>query len=34
MIGNARKFGIPVVVGVNRFKDDTPAEIELVRKLR
>jgi formyltetrahydrofolate synthetase len=32
-IGNARNFGIPVVVGVNRFKDDTPAEIELVRKL-
>ena len=33
MIGNARNFGIPVVVAVNRFKDDTPAEIELVRKL-
>ena len=32
-IGNARNFGIPVVVGVNRFKDDTPAEIELVKKL-
>ena len=32
-IGNARNFGIPVVVAVNRFKDDTPAEIELVRKL-
>ncbi|MGH9647742.1 MAG: formate--tetrahydrofolate ligase [Bryobacteraceae bacterium] len=32
-IENARKFGIPVVVGVNRFKDDTPAEIELVKKL-
>jgi len=32
-IENARKFGIPVVVGVNRFKDDTIAEIDLVRKL-
>src|SRR4029079_170207 len=32
-IGNARNFGIPVVVAVNRFKDDTPAEIELVKKL-
>ena len=33
MIQNARLFGIPVVVAVNRFKDDTPAEIELVRKI-
>jgi formyltetrahydrofolate synthetase len=32
MIQNARKFGIPVVVGVNRFQHDTPAEVELVRK--
>ncbi|MGD0956935.1 MAG: formate--tetrahydrofolate ligase [Candidatus Acidiferrales bacterium] len=32
MIQNARLFGIPVVVGVNRFQYDTPAEIELVRK--
>jgi formyltetrahydrofolate synthetase len=32
-IGNARNFGIPVVVAVNRFKDDTPAEMELVRKI-
>jgi len=32
-IGNARNFGIPVVVAVNRFKDDTPGEIELVKKL-
>jgi formyltetrahydrofolate synthetase len=32
MIQNARLFGIPVVVGVNRFQHDTPAEIELVRK--
>jgi formyltetrahydrofolate synthetase len=29
----ARKFGIPVVVAVNRFKDDTNAEIELVKKI-
>jgi methylenetetrahydrofolate dehydrogenase (NADP+)/methenyltetrahydrofolate cyclohydrolase/formyltetrahydrofolate synthetase/formate--tetrahydrofolate ligase len=32
MIQNARKFGIPVVVGVNRFQHDTPAEVDLVRK--
>jgi formyltetrahydrofolate synthetase len=32
MIQNARLFGIPVVVAVNRFKDDTPAEIDLVRR--
>src|SRR5689334_10170634 len=31
LIGNAREFGIPVVVAVNRFKDDTNAEVELVR---
>jgi formyltetrahydrofolate synthetase len=33
MIANARAFGIPVVVAVNKFKTDSPAEIELVRKL-
>jgi formyltetrahydrofolate synthetase len=33
LIGNARAFGIPVVVAINRFKDDTDAEIELVRGL-
>jgi formyltetrahydrofolate synthetase len=32
MIQNAKRFGIPVVVGVNRFQTDTPAEIDLVRK--
>jgi len=32
MIQNAKRFGIPVVVGVNRFQTDTSAEIELVRK--
>jgi methylenetetrahydrofolate dehydrogenase (NADP+)/methenyltetrahydrofolate cyclohydrolase/formyltetrahydrofolate synthetase len=31
-IENALKFGIPVVVAINRFKDDTDAEIELIRK--
>jgi methylenetetrahydrofolate dehydrogenase (NADP+)/methenyltetrahydrofolate cyclohydrolase/formyltetrahydrofolate synthetase/formate--tetrahydrofolate ligase len=33
MIQNARLFGIAVVVAVNRFKTDTPAEIDLVRKI-
>ncbi len=32
-IQNAQSFGIPVVVAVNRFQDDTDAEIELVRKI-
>ena len=32
-IGNAREFGVPVVVAINRFKDDTDAEIDLVRKI-
>ncbi len=32
MIQNARAFGIPVVVAVNRFSTDTDAEIELVRR--
>ena len=32
-IGNAKQFGIPVVVAVNQFKDDTPAEHDLIRKL-
>jgi len=31
-IGNARRFGVPVVVAVNRFASDTDAEIEVVRK--
>jgi len=31
-IKNALRFGIPVVVAVNSFADDTPAEVELVRK--
>jgi methylenetetrahydrofolate dehydrogenase (NADP+)/methenyltetrahydrofolate cyclohydrolase/formyltetrahydrofolate synthetase/formate--tetrahydrofolate ligase len=33
MIANARCFGVPVVVAVNRFKTDTAAEVELVRRL-
>ncbi|MCO6449980.1 MAG: formate--tetrahydrofolate ligase [Caldilineales bacterium] len=32
-IKNAKRFGIPVVVAVNRFKDDTDAEVALVRKI-
>jgi methylenetetrahydrofolate dehydrogenase (NADP+) / methenyltetrahydrofolate cyclohydrolase / formyltetrahydrofolate synthetase len=31
-IQNALRYGVPVVVAVNSFKDDTDAEIELVRK--
>jgi formyltetrahydrofolate synthetase len=31
-IQNARQFGVPVVVAVNSFATDTPAEIELVRR--
>src|SRR6202034_3145152 len=33
LIANARSFGIPVVVGINRFKDDTDKEVALVRRL-
>jgi methylenetetrahydrofolate dehydrogenase (NADP+) / methenyltetrahydrofolate cyclohydrolase / formyltetrahydrofolate synthetase len=31
-IRNAKRFGIPVVIAVNSFKTDTPAEVELVRQ--
>jgi len=31
-VENAVKFGVPVVVAINRFKYDTDAEIELIRK--
>jgi formyltetrahydrofolate synthetase len=31
-IRTARKFGIPVVVAINRFSTDTPAEEELIRQ--
>ena len=32
-IRTARKFGLPVVVAVNKFHTDTQAELDLVRKL-
>lgn len=32
-IKNALRFGIPVVVAINRFTTDTDAEVELVRKI-
>ena len=31
-IENARKFGVPVVVAVNRFTNDTEKEMEMVKK--
>jgi methylenetetrahydrofolate dehydrogenase (NADP+)/methenyltetrahydrofolate cyclohydrolase/formyltetrahydrofolate synthetase len=31
-IRNAKRFGIPVVVAVNGFKDDTDAEMDMVRE--
>ena len=31
-IQNVKKFGVPVVVGVNNFTTDTPAEFEAVKK--
>jgi formyltetrahydrofolate synthetase len=31
-VENAVKFGVPVVVAINRFKYDTDAEIELIRQ--
>jgi len=31
-IRNAKRFGVPVVVAVNRFTSDTDAEIDLIRK--
>ncbi|KAK4517891.1 Histone acetyltransferase [Mucor velutinosus] len=32
-IENAKKYGIPVVVAVNRFTNDTDAEIDLIRHI-
>ncbi len=32
-VRNANRFGIPVVVAVNRFATDTDAEVDLVRRL-
>jgi methylenetetrahydrofolate dehydrogenase (NADP+) / methenyltetrahydrofolate cyclohydrolase / formyltetrahydrofolate synthetase len=31
-IENARRYGVPVVVAINQFKDDTPAEIAFIRE--
>lgn len=31
-IENALKFGVPVVVAINKFKDDTEAELDLIRR--
>ncbi len=31
-IENAKRYGVPVVVAINQFKADTPAEIELIRQ--
>jgi methylenetetrahydrofolate dehydrogenase (NADP+) / methenyltetrahydrofolate cyclohydrolase / formyltetrahydrofolate synthetase len=30
-IANIKRYGVPVVVAINMFKDDTPAEIALIR---
>src|SRR5690606_26753363 len=32
-IENIRRHGVPVVVAINRFPDDSPAEIELVKEV-
>jgi formyltetrahydrofolate synthetase len=32
-IGNARQFGLPVVVAVNKFRTDSDAEVDLVRRI-
>ena len=32
-IENVRSLGVPAVVAINRFKTDSPAELELVRKI-
>ncbi len=32
-IRNALRFGVPVVVAINRFRDDTSAEVALVRRV-
>lgn len=31
-IRNVQRFGVPVVVAINKFSDDTPAEVDLVRE--
>ena len=32
-IENVRRFGVPVVVAINQFRYDTPAEVELIRRI-
>jgi formate--tetrahydrofolate ligase len=32
-VGNVKKYGVPVVVSVNRFSSDTEAELALVKRL-
>jgi formate--tetrahydrofolate ligase len=32
-VGNVRKYGVPVVVSINRFSSDTEAELALVKRL-
>ncbi len=32
-VENTRKFGVPVVVAINKFSADTPAEVSLLRQL-
>lgn len=32
-ITNMKKFGVPLIVAINRFPYDTPAEIEMIREL-
>jgi len=32
-VDNIRKFGVPVMVAINRFPTDTPQEIELIREM-
>ncbi len=31
-VDNIRKFGVPVIVAINRFPSDTPRELELIRE--
>ena len=31
-VSNVQKFGVPIIVSINRFSSDTQAEIDLVRK--
>ena len=32
-VANVRRFGVPVIVGINRFDGDTPAELALLHEL-